>query len=89
MSNPPDSKDRIVVMSAARLAGLIDDAVGRAVRRAVAEVLTEQSEAAEWLPAREAERIYGKSRSTLYSWRREGRIESKVIGSSVYYRRPG
>ena len=81
--------DVVIVTSAAKLAGLIDEAVERAVRRAVADVRAERLETANWLPAREAERAYGKSRSTLYRWRNENRIGSRKIGRSVYFRPPG
>ena len=81
--------DIVIVTTLARLAGLIDDAVERAVRRALAEVEDERAVSDEWLPTRAAVKAYGKSRSTLYRWRAEERVRSKKIAGSVYFERPG
>ena len=85
---PPDPRDVVIVTTAAQLTSLIDEVVGRAVRQAVA-ALPVRAEGRPWLPARGAASAYGRTRGTLYRWRREGRIESKVIAGSVYFRPPG
>ena len=85
---PSTAHDVVIVTTAAKLAALIDDAVDQAVRRAVSDVLAERPMVTKWLTVREATRAYRKSRSTLYRWRLEGRIEARVIGSSLYYEAP-
>ena len=84
MSSQPD----LVLVSTAKLAALIGDSVDRAVRRAVADVLAQRERDVDWLPAREAERVYGRSRSTLYRWRRDGLVASKKVAGTVYFARP-
>jgi hypothetical protein len=70
-------QDVLIATTAAKLAGLIDDALSRAVRRAIAYVLTECERRADWITAREAVHVYGESRSTLDRWRRDGQVASK------------
>lgn len=90
MPHPPSpNSDIVVVTTHAKLAGLIDDAVERAVRRALAEVRADRTDANGWLPTHLAVKAYGRSRSTLYRWRAEGRVRSEKIGGSVYFARPG
>lgn len=84
MSSQPD----LVLVSTAKLAALIGDAVDRAVRHAVANVLAQRERDVDWLPAREAERVYGRSRSTLHRWRRDGLVASKKVAGTVYFARP-
>ena len=81
-------KDIVIVTTASQLAGLIDDAVERAVRRTLVEVRNERTTSDEWLPTRAAVEAYGKSRTTLYRWRAEGRVRSQKIAGSVYFARP-
>lgn len=83
-----DPAEIIIVTHAAKLAGLIDDAVERAVRRAVAAVIAERKNAAEWLTTRDAVRAFGRSRTTLYRWRRDGLITTRKVGGTVYFARP-
>jgi hypothetical protein len=85
----PRPEEIVIVTTAAKLAALIDDVVDRAVRRAVADVLAQRERDVDWLPAREAERVYGRSRSTLYRWRRDGLVASKKVAGTVYFARPG
>ena len=87
MSTPQPS-DIVIVTTAAKLAGLIDDAVARAVQRALADVLATRKDGVAWMTSREAERVYGRSRSTLYRWRRDGLVASKKVAGTVYFARP-
>ena len=88
--HPPSSEEPavVIVTTAAELAELVDSAVDRAVRRAVADVLAAREEPTKWLPTRRAEDAYGKSRGTLDRWAKEGRIEKQKIGGSIYYASP-
>ena len=85
---PHHAPDVVIVTTAAKLAGLIDDAVERAVRRALLEVRDERREPAAWLTVRDAERAYGRSRSTLARWRERGLIASRKLGGTRYYGAP-
>jgi hypothetical protein len=84
----PRPEEIVIVTTAAKLVALIDDAVDHAVRRAVTDVLTTYARNVDWLPAREAERVYGRSRSTLHRWRRAGLVISKKVAGTVYFARP-
>lgn len=88
---PPSSHDALVVMTVAKLHALIDEAVERAVDRAVRRVADElrAGRGSEWLRSQQAEVAYGVSRTTLYRWRKVGRVEWRRIGGVVYYLAPG
>ena len=86
---PSDPGNVVIVTTAARLAGLIDEAVERAVRRSIRELQPPHPSTGAWLTSREAEKAYGRSRSTLHRWRKTNKVRSRQIGGSIYFEPPG
>ena len=86
---PHPAPGLVVVTTAPALRQLVEQSVEIAVRSALAEVLDQSDDGADWVPLTVAVRLYGRSRSTLYRWRRDGTIPSRVVGASVYVPKPG
>ena len=84
--------DVVIVTTENRLRQLVNTAVNDAVRRALGELRNDsragRRDDGEWVPEREARRLYGRSRSTLARWRKADLVPHVRIGGSVYYGRP-
>ena len=83
----PLPSDIVVVTTRNALRAIIDDAVDRAVRRAVAGVLDDFGHEDDWITPKAATKVYGRSRSTLHRWAKAGLLPSRKIAGSVYYSR--
>ena len=78
----------VIVTTANHLRQIVGVEVERAVERALAQVSATRDARSDWVNEREAQRLYGRSRSTLARWRKAGMVPHKKIGGSVYYLRP-
>ena len=88
-SAPTRSQAVVIVTTAAQIRAIVGEEVERAVGRALAGQAEREEDSKEWIPTKRAERVYGRSRTTLYRWARAGKIRSMKIGGSVYFLPPG
>ena len=78
----------IIVVVESKLRALIAEECERALARALVEASRRDRAArADWVTVKEAARLYGRSRSTIWRWRRAGLLAEKVLGGTVYVRR--
>lgn len=84
---PPPTAETVVVTTTGTLRAIIADEVDRAVRRAVASLVEGVGRDDEWITPRVAQKVYGRHRSTLHRWSRDGLLAARKVGGSVYYSR--
>lgn len=78
--------DPVFITSRSRLVAVVETAVHKAVREALAQQKEPAMPAKRWLTNREAQAYLGLSKATLARYRAVGRLPYSCVQSAVYYR---